>query len=42
MRCVRKRVAFAVAQALGRRQRLVSLERLQRQAATVAAISAAG
>ena len=33
MPCVRKRVAFAVAQALGRRQRLVSLERLQRQAA---------
>ncbi len=33
MPCVRKRVAFAVAEALGRRQRLVSLDRLRRQAA---------
>ncbi len=40
MPCVRKLVAFAVAQALGRRQRLVSLERLQRQAATVAEVGA--
>src|SRR6202035_733494 len=35
MPCVRKRVAFAVAQALGRRQRLVSLDRLRQQAALV-------
>lgn len=37
MPCVRKRVAHAIAQALGARQRLVSLERLQRQAGLVAA-----
>jgi lipoyl(octanoyl) transferase len=33
MPCFRKRVAFAVAQALGRRQRLISAERLERYAA---------
>jgi len=44
MPCIRKRVGFAVAQALGRRQRLVSLERLQHQVspAEVGAVSAAG
>jgi lipoate-protein ligase B len=53
MPCFRKRVAFAVAQALGRRQRLVSLDRLERYAAmpvapaavtsaTSAALTAAG
>jgi lipoyl(octanoyl) transferase len=35
MPCVRKRVAFAIAEALGRRQRLVSLDRLRRQAPLV-------
>jgi lipoyl(octanoyl) transferase len=35
--CFRRRAAFAVAQALGRRQRLVSLERLEAGAAAVAA-----
>jgi lipoyl(octanoyl) transferase len=47
MPCIRKRVAFAVANALGRRQRLVSLGRLQRATtpatpADVGAASAAG
>jgi lipoyl(octanoyl) transferase len=37
LRCFRKRTAFALAQALGRRQRLVSLERLERYAASVPA-----
>jgi lipoyl(octanoyl) transferase len=36
MPCFRKRAAFAVAQALGRRQRLISLERLERYAASTA------
>ena len=36
MRCLRKRVAFAVAQALGRRQRLVGLRRLESYAAAAA------
>jgi len=34
MRCVRRRVAFQLAGALGRRQRLVSLARLEARAAT--------
>ena len=37
MPCIRKRVTFAVAQALGRRQRLVSLDRLRRQVASSSA-----
>ncbi|MCL2418549.1 MAG: lipoyl(octanoyl) transferase LipB [Conexibacteraceae bacterium] len=41
MPCIRKRVAFAVAQALGRRQRLVSLDRLQQHAAPAAEVGAA-
>ena len=38
MRCLRKRVAFAVAQALGQRQRIVSLARLE---AAIAGVPAA-
>jgi lipoyl(octanoyl) transferase len=40
--CFRKRVAFAVAQALGRRQRVVSLARLERYAAAAGGEPAAG
>lgn len=40
MRCFRKRAAFAVAQALGRRQRLVSLDRLEAVAAPQASAAA--
>jgi lipoyl(octanoyl) transferase len=36
MRCFRKRVAFQVAEALGRRQRLVSLERIESRAGVLA------
>jgi lipoyl(octanoyl) transferase len=36
IRCFRKRVAFEVAQALGRRQRLVSLERIEARAGALA------
>jgi lipoyl(octanoyl) transferase len=36
MRCFRKRVAFAVSDALGRRQRLVSFDRLERAALDLA------
>ena len=32
MKCFRRRVEFEVAQALGRRQRLVSLDRIQSRA----------
>jgi lipoyl(octanoyl) transferase len=42
MPCYRKRVAFAVSQALGRRQRLVSRERLERSLAASGASSALG
>ncbi|HWD76902.1 MAG TPA: lipoyl(octanoyl) transferase LipB [Solirubrobacteraceae bacterium] len=40
MRCFRKRAAFAVAQALGRRQRLVSRTRLEAAVGAVGAVSA--
>jgi lipoyl(octanoyl) transferase len=36
MRCFRKRVAFQVAEALGRRQRLVSLDRIESRAGALA------
>ena len=41
MPCFRKRVAYEMAQALDRRQRLVSLDRLKRSAATPPAVTAA-
>jgi hypothetical protein len=37
--CFRKRVAYAVAQALGRRQRLISRSRLERAIASAAPAS---
>jgi lipoyl(octanoyl) transferase len=41
MKCFRRRAAWRVAEALGRRQRLVSLERLQRHALLTSAASVA-
>jgi lipoyl(octanoyl) transferase len=42
MKCFRRRAAYQLAEALGRRQRLVSLERLEAVAGALAPVSAFG